>query len=166
MDSKMNSLEQRIAELTEANKLAANSSIYTQKNMWVKDRNLRTCDVCWSRRVMFVEVWKLHSRLKEEGSRTVSCCNNSFLAFIIPPACPDLKFNAFWACSRWESIVKINWSDLDSDFCINNPEKCAILKCKWGVGEESGEWGGRNLILCSCTCTFTSENWIFRSKVA
>ncbi|XP_072288932.1 citron Rho-interacting kinase isoform X3 [Eucyclogobius newberryi] len=33
MDSKMNSLEQRIAELTEANKLAANSSIYTQKNM-------------------------------------------------------------------------------------------------------------------------------------
>lgn len=35
MDSKMNSLEQRIAELSEANKLAANSSIYTQKNMWV-----------------------------------------------------------------------------------------------------------------------------------
>ncbi|CAG5919482.1 unnamed protein product [Menidia menidia] len=33
MDSKMNSLEQRIAELSEANKLAANSSIYTQKNM-------------------------------------------------------------------------------------------------------------------------------------
>ncbi|XP_034025609.1 citron Rho-interacting kinase isoform X2 [Thalassophryne amazonica] len=33
MDSKMNSLEQRIAELSEANKLAANSSIYTHKNM-------------------------------------------------------------------------------------------------------------------------------------
>uniref|UniRef100_A0AAY5KLG0 Citron rho-interacting serine/threonine kinase b n=1 Tax=Esox lucius TaxID=8010 RepID=A0AAY5KLG0_ESOLU len=33
MDSKMASLEQRIAELSEANKLAANSSIYTQKNM-------------------------------------------------------------------------------------------------------------------------------------
>lgn len=33
MDSKMNSLEQRIGELSEANKLAANSSIYTQKNM-------------------------------------------------------------------------------------------------------------------------------------
>ncbi|XP_060893196.1 citron Rho-interacting kinase isoform X13 [Labrus mixtus] len=33
MDSKMNSLEQRISELSEANKLAANSSIYTQKNM-------------------------------------------------------------------------------------------------------------------------------------
>nr|XP_057925854.1 citron Rho-interacting kinase isoform X7 [Doryrhamphus excisus] len=33
MESKMNSLEQRIAELSEANKLAANSSIYTQKNM-------------------------------------------------------------------------------------------------------------------------------------
>ncbi|XP_029296526.1 citron Rho-interacting kinase isoform X2 [Cottoperca gobio] len=33
MDSKMNSLEQRIAELSEANKLAANSSIYTQKNI-------------------------------------------------------------------------------------------------------------------------------------
>lgn len=33
MDSKMNSLEQRIAELSEANKMAANSSIYTQKNM-------------------------------------------------------------------------------------------------------------------------------------
>uniref|UniRef100_A0A1A8E1F3 Citron (Rho-interacting, serine/threonine kinase 21) n=1 Tax=Nothobranchius kadleci TaxID=1051664 RepID=A0A1A8E1F3_NOTKA len=33
MDSKMNNLEQRIAELSEANKLAANSSIYTQKNM-------------------------------------------------------------------------------------------------------------------------------------
>uniref|UniRef100_H3D1L4 Citron rho-interacting serine/threonine kinase n=1 Tax=Tetraodon nigroviridis TaxID=99883 RepID=H3D1L4_TETNG len=33
MDSKMNSLEQRLAELSEANKLAANSSIYTQKNM-------------------------------------------------------------------------------------------------------------------------------------
>ncbi|XP_064210252.1 citron rho-interacting kinase isoform X4 [Anguilla rostrata] len=33
MDSKMKSLEQRIAELSEANKLAANSSIYTQKNM-------------------------------------------------------------------------------------------------------------------------------------
>uniref|UniRef100_A0A673C9V6 Citron rho-interacting serine/threonine kinase b n=1 Tax=Sphaeramia orbicularis TaxID=375764 RepID=A0A673C9V6_9TELE len=33
MDSKMNSLEQRITELSEANKLAANSSIYTQKNM-------------------------------------------------------------------------------------------------------------------------------------
>lgn len=29
----MNSLEQRIVELSEANKLAANSSIYTQKNM-------------------------------------------------------------------------------------------------------------------------------------
>lgn len=36
MDSKMKNLEQRIAELSEANKLAANSSIYTQKNMWVK----------------------------------------------------------------------------------------------------------------------------------
>ncbi|MBN3317543.1 CTRO kinase, partial [Atractosteus spatula] len=33
MDSKMKSLEQRIAELSEANKLAANSSIYTQRNM-------------------------------------------------------------------------------------------------------------------------------------
>uniref|UniRef100_A0A8C9Z569 Citron rho-interacting serine/threonine kinase n=1 Tax=Sander lucioperca TaxID=283035 RepID=A0A8C9Z569_SANLU len=33
MESKMNSLEQRIAELSEANKMAANSSIYTQKNM-------------------------------------------------------------------------------------------------------------------------------------
>uniref|UniRef100_A0A3Q3X2J0 Uncharacterized protein n=1 Tax=Mola mola TaxID=94237 RepID=A0A3Q3X2J0_MOLML len=33
MDSKIDSLEQRIAELSEANKLAANSSIYTQKNM-------------------------------------------------------------------------------------------------------------------------------------
>uniref|UniRef100_A0A3Q2CA68 Citron rho-interacting serine/threonine kinase a n=1 Tax=Cyprinodon variegatus TaxID=28743 RepID=A0A3Q2CA68_CYPVA len=33
MDSKMKNLEQRIAELSEANKLAANSSIYTQKNM-------------------------------------------------------------------------------------------------------------------------------------
>lgn len=33
MDSKMNSLEQRLTELSEANKLAANSSIYTQKNM-------------------------------------------------------------------------------------------------------------------------------------
>uniref|UniRef100_A0A8C4T6J6 Citron Rho-interacting kinase n=1 Tax=Erpetoichthys calabaricus TaxID=27687 RepID=A0A8C4T6J6_ERPCA len=33
MDSKIKSLEQRIAELSEANKLAANSSIYTQKNM-------------------------------------------------------------------------------------------------------------------------------------
>ncbi|XP_068617014.1 citron Rho-interacting kinase [Brachionichthys hirsutus] len=33
MDSKMNSLEQRISELSEANKVAANSSIYTQKNM-------------------------------------------------------------------------------------------------------------------------------------
>uniref|UniRef100_A0A1A8F8T1 Citron (Rho-interacting, serine/threonine kinase 21) n=1 Tax=Nothobranchius korthausae TaxID=1143690 RepID=A0A1A8F8T1_9TELE len=33
MDSKMSNLEQRIAELSEANKLAANSSIYTQKNM-------------------------------------------------------------------------------------------------------------------------------------
>ncbi|XP_059404905.1 citron Rho-interacting kinase-like isoform X8 [Carassius carassius] len=33
MDNKMKSLEQRIAELSEANKLAANSSIYTQKNM-------------------------------------------------------------------------------------------------------------------------------------
>uniref|UniRef100_A0A7N8X990 Citron rho-interacting serine/threonine kinase b n=1 Tax=Mastacembelus armatus TaxID=205130 RepID=A0A7N8X990_9TELE len=33
MESKMNNLEQRIAELSEANKLAANSSIYTQKNM-------------------------------------------------------------------------------------------------------------------------------------
>uniref|UniRef100_A0A8C8F9F7 Citron rho-interacting serine/threonine kinase b n=1 Tax=Oncorhynchus tshawytscha TaxID=74940 RepID=A0A8C8F9F7_ONCTS len=33
MDSKMASLEQRITELSEANKLAANSSIYTQKNM-------------------------------------------------------------------------------------------------------------------------------------
>ncbi|TRY60554.1 hypothetical protein DNTS_026969 [Danionella cerebrum] len=33
MESKMSSLEQRIAELSEANKLAANSSIYTQKNM-------------------------------------------------------------------------------------------------------------------------------------
>lgn len=37
MDSKMKNLEQRIAELSEANKLAANSSIYTQKNMWVKE---------------------------------------------------------------------------------------------------------------------------------
>uniref|UniRef100_A0AAY5KTA9 non-specific serine/threonine protein kinase n=1 Tax=Esox lucius TaxID=8010 RepID=A0AAY5KTA9_ESOLU len=33
MDSKMKNLEQRIAELSEANKLAANSSIYTQKNI-------------------------------------------------------------------------------------------------------------------------------------
>uniref|UniRef100_A0A671RXX0 Citron Rho-interacting kinase-like n=1 Tax=Sinocyclocheilus anshuiensis TaxID=1608454 RepID=A0A671RXX0_9TELE len=33
MESKMTSLEQRITELSEANKLAANSSIYTQKNM-------------------------------------------------------------------------------------------------------------------------------------
>ncbi|XP_032367584.1 citron Rho-interacting kinase isoform X3 [Etheostoma spectabile] len=33
MESKMNSLEQRIAELSEANKMAANSSIYTQKNI-------------------------------------------------------------------------------------------------------------------------------------
>uniref|UniRef100_A0A9J7Z4S0 Citron rho-interacting serine/threonine kinase n=1 Tax=Cyprinus carpio carpio TaxID=630221 RepID=A0A9J7Z4S0_CYPCA len=33
MESKMSNLEQRIAELSEANKLAANSSIYTQKNM-------------------------------------------------------------------------------------------------------------------------------------
>ncbi|XP_041643569.1 citron Rho-interacting kinase isoform X9 [Cheilinus undulatus] len=33
MESKMNSLEQRISELSEANKLAANSSIYTQKNI-------------------------------------------------------------------------------------------------------------------------------------
>ncbi|XP_061731296.1 citron rho-interacting kinase isoform X4 [Nerophis ophidion] len=33
MDSKMKNLEQRIGELSEANKLAANSSIYTQKNM-------------------------------------------------------------------------------------------------------------------------------------
>ncbi|KAJ8286440.1 hypothetical protein GJAV_G00039280 [Gymnothorax javanicus] len=33
MDSKMKSMEQRIAELSEANKLAANSSIYTQRNM-------------------------------------------------------------------------------------------------------------------------------------
>ncbi|XP_050973848.1 citron Rho-interacting kinase isoform X1 [Labeo rohita] len=33
MESKMTNLEQRIAELSEANKLAANSSIYTQKNM-------------------------------------------------------------------------------------------------------------------------------------
>uniref|UniRef100_A0A672KZU4 Citron rho-interacting serine/threonine kinase n=1 Tax=Sinocyclocheilus grahami TaxID=75366 RepID=A0A672KZU4_SINGR len=33
MDNKMKSLEQRIAELSEANKLAANSSIYTQKNI-------------------------------------------------------------------------------------------------------------------------------------
>lgn len=37
MDSKMKNLEQRIAELSEANKLAANSSIYTQKNMWVTE---------------------------------------------------------------------------------------------------------------------------------
>lgn len=37
MDSKMKNLEQRIAELSEANKLAANSSIYTQKNMWVNE---------------------------------------------------------------------------------------------------------------------------------
>ncbi|XP_056122652.1 citron rho-interacting kinase isoform X5 [Rhinichthys klamathensis goyatoka] len=33
MDNKMKSLEQRISELSEANKLAANSSIYTHKNM-------------------------------------------------------------------------------------------------------------------------------------
>ncbi|KAF4110348.1 hypothetical protein G5714_009600 [Onychostoma macrolepis] len=33
MESKMTNLEQRISELSEANKLAANSSIYTQKNM-------------------------------------------------------------------------------------------------------------------------------------
>ncbi|KAI1882468.1 hypothetical protein AGOR_G00251070 [Albula goreensis] len=33
MESKMKSMEQRIAELSEANKLAANSSIYTQRNM-------------------------------------------------------------------------------------------------------------------------------------
>ncbi|XP_061900140.1 citron rho-interacting kinase isoform X4 [Entelurus aequoreus] len=33
MDSKMKNLEQRIGDLSEANKLAANSSIYTQKNM-------------------------------------------------------------------------------------------------------------------------------------
>ncbi|KAG1968731.1 citron Rho-interacting kinase [Pimephales promelas] len=33
MESKMTNLEQRIAELSEANKLAANSSLYTQKNM-------------------------------------------------------------------------------------------------------------------------------------
>ncbi|XP_036806101.1 citron rho-interacting kinase isoform X3 [Oncorhynchus mykiss] len=33
MDSKMKNLEQRITELSEANKLAANSSIYTQKNI-------------------------------------------------------------------------------------------------------------------------------------
>ncbi|CDR05255.1 unnamed protein product, partial [Oncorhynchus mykiss] len=33
MDSKMKNLEQRIAELSEASKLAANSSIYTQKNL-------------------------------------------------------------------------------------------------------------------------------------
>uniref|UniRef100_A0A674E208 Citron rho-interacting serine/threonine kinase n=1 Tax=Salmo trutta TaxID=8032 RepID=A0A674E208_SALTR len=33
MDSKMKNLEQRIAELSEDNKLAANSSIYTQKNL-------------------------------------------------------------------------------------------------------------------------------------
>ncbi|CAB1315229.1 unnamed protein product [Coregonus sp. 'balchen'] len=33
MDSKMKNLEQRIDELSEANKLATNSSIYTQKNM-------------------------------------------------------------------------------------------------------------------------------------
>ncbi|XP_062339164.1 citron rho-interacting kinase isoform X2 [Osmerus eperlanus] len=33
MDSKMKNLEQRISELSEANKLAANSSIYTQQNM-------------------------------------------------------------------------------------------------------------------------------------
>ncbi|XP_062271555.1 citron Rho-interacting kinase [Scomber scombrus] len=33
MDSKMKNLEQRIGELSEANKLATNSSIYTQKNM-------------------------------------------------------------------------------------------------------------------------------------
>uniref|UniRef100_A0A671RUV9 Citron Rho-interacting kinase-like n=1 Tax=Sinocyclocheilus anshuiensis TaxID=1608454 RepID=A0A671RUV9_9TELE len=33
MESKMSNLEQRITELSEANKLAANSSIYTQKNM-------------------------------------------------------------------------------------------------------------------------------------
>lgn len=35
MESKMASLEQRIVDLSEANKLANNSSIYTQKNMWV-----------------------------------------------------------------------------------------------------------------------------------
>ncbi|XP_052418568.1 citron Rho-interacting kinase isoform X4 [Carassius gibelio] len=33
MESKMSNLEQRIAELSEANKLAANSSIFTQQNM-------------------------------------------------------------------------------------------------------------------------------------
>lgn len=43
MDSKMKNLEQRIAELSEANKLAANSSIYTQKNMWV---NWAFCPHC------------------------------------------------------------------------------------------------------------------------
>lgn len=43
MDSKMKNLEQRIAELSEANKLAANSSIYTQKNMWVYQRLCPRC---------------------------------------------------------------------------------------------------------------------------
>ena len=33
MDSKIRSLEQRIVELSEANKLAANSSLFTQRNM-------------------------------------------------------------------------------------------------------------------------------------
>lgn len=43
MDSKMKNLEQRIAELSEANKLAANSSIYTQKNMWVNKASSTFC---------------------------------------------------------------------------------------------------------------------------
>lgn len=45
MDSKMKNLEQRIAELSEANKLAANSSIYTQKNMWVNKVTAHTAAV-------------------------------------------------------------------------------------------------------------------------
>lgn len=47
MDSKMNSLEQRIAELSEANKLAANSSIYTQKNMYVSTKRGPDRGRCW-----------------------------------------------------------------------------------------------------------------------
>uniref|UniRef100_A0A673J6C3 Citron Rho-interacting kinase-like n=1 Tax=Sinocyclocheilus rhinocerous TaxID=307959 RepID=A0A673J6C3_9TELE len=42
MESKMSNLEQRIAELSEANKLAANSSIYTQKNIDDQDHRMTT----------------------------------------------------------------------------------------------------------------------------
>lgn len=89
MESKMKNLEQRIAELTEANKLAANSNIYTQKNMWVS--------VWWISCSLLTWRWD-RLALSTLSSLGVSFTQVSPVSPVIFPALGNCDLASHWCC--------------------------------------------------------------------